>query len=420
MRTADVDPRYALTIVTAIALAACSGPQPPIGTPGAMQQTRALAGRTDNTNYKVVHRFHGSPDGGDPAASLIDVGGTLYGTTFAGGTNGEGTVFIITLSGTERVLYSFGKNPDGNGPGSGLVDVSGTLYGTTEDGGAHYCAAFYTNCGTVFSITAAGTENVLHSFRGGPHDGNGPVAPLVDVKGAMYGTTEYGGRYCLGTGLVGCGTVFSISRGGAERILHSFGGPPDGAYPGGLVEVNGTLYGTTNRGGANGDGAVFSITPDGTEKVLHSFGPYSHSRDGSYPVGSLAVLGGVLYGTTENGGRHHLGGTVFSITTGGAEKVLHSFHWAPDGANPASGLVDVAGTLYGTTQNGGAYLDRGTIFSITPAGAEKVLHSFGNGTDGSFPAANMYYEGGSLLGTTTRGGIRAGVHGKGTVFSLTP
>jgi uncharacterized repeat protein (TIGR03803 family) len=405
-------------------LAGCGGSQPPVGAPGAIPQTRELAARTDSTNYKVVYRFHGSPDGVDPAASLIDVSGTLYGTTFGGGTNGEGTVFIITPSGTEKLLYSFGENPDGNRPESGLIDVSGMLYGTTEDGGAHYCAPFYTNCGTVFSITTAGTENVLHSFRGSPHDGSGPVAPLLDVKDTLYGTTEYGGTYCLGTGLVGCGTVFSISRGGTERILHNFGGPPDGAYPGGLVEVNGTLYGTTNSGGTNGDGAVFSISRGGTEKVLHSFGPYPHSNDGSYPTGSLAVLDGVLYGTTANGGKHHLGraagGTVFSITVGGAEKVLHSFHWAPDGAHPAAGLVDVAGSLYGTTQNGGAYLDRGTIFSITTAGAEKVLHSFGKGTDGSFPAANMYYEGGSLLGTTTYGGVRGGFHGKGTVFSLTP
>jgi hypothetical protein len=62
-------------------------------------------------------------------------------------------------------------------------------------------------------------------------------------------------------------------------VLHSFqGGSEDGAYPqGGLVDINGTLYGTTSHGGTYGYGAhvkaltgsskkygfgtVFAITP---------------------------------------------------------------------------------------------------------------------------------------------------------------
>lgn len=422
MRPLDLR-HYTLSISGAAALlSGCNAAQPPIVAPGGLQQTAAFAPRTDSTKYKVVYSFGAAPDGASPRASVIDVGGTLYGTTDDGGpyiclssVYGCGTVFSVTPSGKENVIYSFGKNPDGSAPEAGLVNMSGTLYGTTEYGGTHYCPSSEENCGAVFTVTTAGTEKVLYSFRGVPHDGSAPATQLLDVNGTLYGTTQYGGKHCS-TG--GCGTVFSITADGKERILYNFGGPSDGAVPGGLVELSGTLYGTTADGGVNGTGTVFSLTPSGVEKVLHSFGPYAHSGDGTYPVGSLVVLHGALYGTTANGGKHHGDhGTVFSITTGGTEKVLHSFRGS-DGAFPDAGLVNVGGTLYGTTSAGGAYrcYSCGTIFSISPSGKEQVLHSFGKAPDGGAPMAAMYFEGGKLFGTTSAGGA----HGNGTVFSLTP
>jgi uncharacterized repeat protein (TIGR03803 family) len=73
--------------------------------------------------------------------------GTLYGTTSMGGAHGEGTIFSMTLSGNEKMLYSFGSsNSDGLHPYASLIDVNGTLYGTTSGGGA------YGN-GTVFALT---------------------------------------------------------------------------------------------------------------------------------------------------------------------------------------------------------------------------------------------------------------------------
>ena len=415
---------YALiSCVATTFLVACGVSQPPIAAPFAMPQVSAFSPGTDRTSYKVVYSFGGSPDGAGPMASLIDVDNTLYGTTSTGGAYycissdvGCGTVFSVTPGGTEKVLHSFGRNPDGNLPAAGLIDVNGTFYGTTLAGGSYYCRALETNCGSVFTITTDGAEEVVHSFRGGAHDGSAPVAPLLDVNGTLYGTTEYGGKYCLAHSEGGCGTVFKITADGTERILHNFTGPPDGSSPqGGLVEVNGTLYGTTDSGGANGGGTVFSITLRGVEKVLHSFSPEPDGADGSYPVGGLVEIHGKLYGATANGGKHHAQGVVFSITMGGAEKVLHSFSGS-DGAFPEAGLVDVGGTLYGTASAGGAYNGRGTIFSITTAGVETVLHNFGKGTDGSAPAAALYYASGKFFGTTSEGGV----HGKGTAFWFAP
>ena len=95
--------------------------------------------------------------------------------------------------------------------------------------------------------------------------------------------------------------------------------------------------------------------------------------------------------------------------------MLHSFNHS-DGAMPQTGLVAVKNTLYGTTSAGGAY-GFGTVFSISTAGKEKVLHSFSNGADGVAPYANLLNVNGTLYGTTTGG---FGYDGYGTVFALTP
>ncbi|MGB6739345.1 MAG: choice-of-anchor tandem repeat GloVer-containing protein [Candidatus Cybelea sp.] len=245
------------------------------------------------------------PDGNEPAAGLIDVDGTLYGTTAWGGGYGHGAAFSITSSGTEKVLHSFGKGTDGYYPQAGLIDVGGTLYGTTEYGGSGSCSNdFYHGCGTVFSITTGGKEKVLHSFSDAGAQGSNPLAGLIDVGGALYGTTfqgGYGGR----------GTVFRITTGGTEKVLHNFGLGTDGCYPlAALVDVGGTLYGTTYSGGMYGVGTAFSITTSGVEKVLHSFG---NGSDGVFPVAGLIKVNETLYSTTYNGGLHNAG-TVFALT----------------------------------------------------------------------------------------------------------
>ena len=172
------------------------------------------------------------------------------------------------------------RRNDGRDPHAGpLVKVKGTLYGTTVYGGG----PCHDRCfgGTVFAITTSGSETVLHSFEarsGG--DGKNPRAGLIDGAGTLYGTTVHGGSAsCY------CGTVFKVTLSGAETVLHSFTGNPDGFGPdAGLLDVNGTLYGTTINGGANGDGTVFAIAPSGKETVLHSF---AGQPDGAHPYAGL-------------------------------------------------------------------------------------------------------------------------------------
>jgi uncharacterized repeat protein (TIGR03803 family) len=84
------------------------------------------------------------------------------------------------------------------------------------------------------------------------------------VKGALYGATYTGGAY-------GNGTVFSLDPDtGTATVVHAFGGSKDGSNPyTGLVHVNGTLYGTTEYGGAHGTGTVFALhLKTGTERCF--------------------------------------------------------------------------------------------------------------------------------------------------------
>lgn len=147
------------------------------------------------------------------------------------------------------MLHSFGGPGDGNGPLAGLINVKGKLYGTTMEGGAN-------GDGTVFSITPSGKEVVRYSFKGGSGDGEFPYAGLINVKGMLYGMTIEGGAN-------GVGTIFSITPSRTETVLHSFGGSGDGQYPyyGALLYAEGKLYGTTFYGGAYGNGNVFRLSP---------------------------------------------------------------------------------------------------------------------------------------------------------------
>jgi uncharacterized repeat protein (TIGR03803 family) len=377
--------------------------------------TPALPSVISNSAVKTVYAF---PHRSFPRAGVVDVNGTLYGTTTVGGPSGLGIVYSLTPDGSEKMLHNFKGGSDGAQPEGGLIDVDGVLYGTTYEGGGSACRL---GCGTVFSITTGGTEKVLHSFTNGA-DGAFPAAPLINAGGTLYGTTtEGGGRACYVEGkAVGCGTVFSITTSGTEKVVYPFSSESGGEFPqGALTWLGGALYGTTSEGGLDARGTVFRVTTAGKESTIHNFGA---GTDGANPHSQLLDVHGTLYGTTLHGGNgagdcRYACGTVFSITPRGAETTLHSFNPSPDGANPSGGLIAIGGVLYGTTEDGGKN-DAGTVFSLTPAGKENVLFSFLATPDGASPQSALIDVKGTLFGTTYSGGVTARCCG--TVFSLTP
>jgi uncharacterized repeat protein (TIGR03803 family) len=209
----------------------------------------------------VLHSFMGSPsDGGFPtlAGVVMDTKGNLYGNTFEGGASpyDGGVVYKLSNSGQLTVLHSFPvSEEDGEEPmGTPVMDKHGNLYGTTSTGGPNY--------GIVWKVSQKGKEKVLHSFAGGPSDGAFPYAGVIrDAKGSLYGVTTLGGTGTV-CGQYACGTVYELSKNGTLTLLHSFVGA-DGNYPvGGLImDAKGNLYGTTEYGGNYGYGTVWKLTP---------------------------------------------------------------------------------------------------------------------------------------------------------------
>lgn len=434
--------RLSLALIAVAMFGACGGLQPPIATPEGQSQigpARESRGRADSVQYEVQATFNG--DGAVPYGALISYGRELYGTSFntgGGSTPAGGTIFVaFTSARGHGIFHKFGYGGSYMGPShpiGGIINAGHTFYGTTWSGGAY-------GLGTVFSITTAETLNVLHSFRG--QDGSRPYAALLDVKGELYGTTAGGGK-------AGAGTLFEISKSGKKyRVLHSFGFGKngcahDGCFPyANLINVNGTLYGTTSAGGVGAApmGTVFSITASGAGyTVVHTFCPSGPTgcTDGTSPQAGLLNLDGTLYGTTLTGGsncQQQAGcGTVFSIGAGGTEGVVYSFcamglPKCSDGEFSYSPLTAMNGTLYGMTYLGGDFNGQiynryygGTVFSLTTSGTETVLHSFGgNEYDGDEPVwSGLTNVGGTLYGTTIAGGNGPCYNGCGTVFGITP
>jgi uncharacterized repeat protein (TIGR03803 family) len=259
-------------------------------------------------HFHIIHTFQADgnqQDGCNPGAGIIeDLAGNFYGTTLFGGSNGYGTVYKVSLDGSETVLHAFGNQGDGQIPNAALVtDSKGNMYGTTSYGGAG-------GNGTVFKIAPDGKETVLYAFPAGT-DAGGPTGVIRDAKtGDLYGTTGFGGACQL------CGYLFRIKPDGTETTVFSFTGVNAESYPdpqaGVIEDASGNLYGTTSSGNKYYAGTVFKLAPDGKYTILHSF---SRGFDGNDPGASL-IFGsdGLLYGTTVYGGKYDNGvGTVFRV-----------------------------------------------------------------------------------------------------------
>jgi uncharacterized repeat protein (TIGR03803 family) len=346
---------------------------------------------SSSQTFEVVHAFRNSgqpapPDEQTQSALIQGSDGSLYGTSYWGGTNGVGTIFRIDSGGTVNTVHSFAY-ADGANPAAGLVEgTDGNYYGTATRGGA-------SNLGTVFRMDPSGMVTRLHSFDGA--DGEDPRAAVIQGSdGMFYGTTNAGG-------LNGVGTVFRMDASGGFEGLHSFDRDVDGAYPAGalLEALNGGFYGTTTKGGANQLGTVFKIDSSGGLTTVHDFeGP-----DGAGPYAAVIQAGdGSLYGTTVEGGAN-LVGTIFRIDGTGTFATLHSFDpSAGEGSRPYAALVSSGdGEFEGTASQGSDALEPGAIYRITSSGEYAVLHRF-DGTDGWSPGtALVHAQDGDFYGTTT-------------------
>ena len=398
----------------------------------------SLASLASAQTFSVLHAFSG-PEGSNLYGGLTeDASGSLYGTTYGGG-SGNGTVFRLRKQGNSWIvstLHIFQGGADGGGPTGNLVfGPDGALYGTTQYGGTGPCVdGSLLGCGTVFQMTPGISpcptvscpwhETVIHNFADYP-DGSSPISGVTfDRAGNIYGTTFEGGNLNNNCSF-GCGTVYELSPssgGWTETVLFRFSGD-DGSYvaAGVVLDAAGNVYGTADQGGPHVYGTVFELIHSSggwQEQTLYAF---QGAADGGSPFGGVTLdAAGDLYGSTFLGGTAD-GGTVYKLIQANGHWTENVIWNAPaNGGGPYDApLMDSAGNLYLTTMGLGADYS-GNIFKLSPSGGSWVytdLHDLFAQSDGDGPWASPVMDAqGNLFGTTVGGGP----HNGGTVWQIAP
>ena len=389
-----------------------------------------LGGTCWTQTATVLHRFTGTGgDGYNPFAPLaIGPGGTLYGTTVAGGelscpgSNGQGcgTVFQeknVNGFWIHSTIFAFDGGLQGILNYSTLaVDSAGRVYGVTGSGSP----------GIIFRLTpeAQGQRwhySPLYEFQN-QSDGEYPLTPLYfDKAGAIYGATTFGS---LPTCPNGCGAIFQVVppaiKGGAwtENTLYQFTGGADGGTPDTFImDGSGVIYGTTNYGGVvngecgSGCGVVFRLAPSPAGgwnfSVIYTF---TGVPDGN-PYGRLLEdWSGNLYGIAYK----ILGGEeIFKLTPTQSGEWTKSIVYVPsDGVSSITMGSD--GVSYGV-EAGDFDFDAGNVFQLTPKSGGgytfKTLVNFNHGPDWGPQGVTWGVDG--LFGTTSGGAVDGG-----SVFQL--
>jgi uncharacterized repeat protein (TIGR03803 family) len=344
-------------------------------------------------------------------------------------------------------------NDAGNSSGNGTSAGNGAGTGT---GGSN--TSSFSIGGMVTGLPSGGHLSLLD---------NGSNAQTVSANGSftLTATVAAGSSYSISVGTQPTGYQCAVTQGSGTiaasnvtnvalactQITATVGGSVSGLTVNGLVLANGTdtlsvpANATTfTMPKAVGSGTAYTITIRTSPTAMHcavsngsgvgsnspvtgvnvSCGPASLSTlytfgappDGQQPWSVIQGSDGNFYGTTPLGGANGTG-TLFMVTPGGVEKVLWSFGSGSDGSKPAGGLVQGNdGNFYGVTSEGGTN-QQGTVFRITPSGSETVLWSFGNGTDGSSPSGSLLQASdGNFYGMTESGGTAS----QGVIFRLTP
>lgn len=376
--------------------------------------------------FSVLHQFTNGADGGEPQAGLtMDRAGNFYGTASTGGNttgpcairnpHGCGTVFKLSRHGSDwflTTLYTFSGSDGANPLARVIIGPDGSLYGTTSAGGS-------ADQGTVFNLrpppvpcrtsSCPWQETVLYNFHGS--DGAQPTfGDLVfDAAGNIYGATPHAGN----------GMVYKLTRsngGWTETILHTFQGGNDGAVPyaGLTFDQSGNLWGATALGGTYNDGTIYELIPSGggwTENIVHVFAGGHGGNDGANPYsGLIADQSGNFYGATFGANGTPVVAYELSPANGSwTFTALHSFQTNQGVIGKLA--MDAAGSLYGTV-----YSDQPEVFKLTPSNGSWTLTGSWAG-EGNSPCGNVILDSSGNLYTTTQGG---GPDQVGVVFEITP
>jgi len=246
-------------------------------------------------------------DGAQPSAGVvIGADGNLYGTTESGGSGLSGIAWEIA-GGAYHDIHDFVGTamtsagriiPDGQEPiGDVAVDDIGNVFGTTSAGGTR-------SNGTVWKLRPDGAYGIIHDFTGtitnangtkGP-DGADPTAAITfDSAGNLFSTSDVGGAF-------GQGMLWEIAKNGAYRDVHDFHDPATGSdgtqldegvtpYTGVTFDVTGNAFGVCRDGGTQSGGQLWELPRLGPITSFSS-GLHMFSLPFSYPAGDLDSLFG--------------------------------------------------------------------------------------------------------------------------------
>ena len=344
---------------------------------------------TSNT-FTTLVTFSGSDNGADPDGNLTIRAKKIFGTANAGGAANLGTVFQVGTDGSGfQTLYTF-SGLDGARPQTKLrLDAAGDMFSATYSGGPAFNGTAGSGFGVLFEIPKAGGYVALHNFTGGA-DGGGPARIFLDKAGTIFGAAETGGA-CAGTGLpaAGCGTIYSYTPStGAFQTLYTFTGGADGYKPtlagvAGIAEA-GSLFGSTNLGGALGYGTLFELRPNssGGYDYVHLY-DFTGGADGAYPSVAKLRPSGELVGGTNLGPITQSGsgaGVLFDFKQGQLTTLYTFLNDANGGYPYGTPIVSKSGLIYGTTGYGGVSpcnTSGGVLISTFGCGTIYLYNPFG-------------------------------------------
>jgi uncharacterized repeat protein (TIGR03803 family) len=311
------------------------------------------------------------------------------------------------------ILHSFGDGTvpaDGANPFGGLVQApDGDFFGVT----VRHPRGAVEFTGAVFRMTPAGVLAIVQDY---PHKRFLTLGgPLLSYNGGLVGITASGPKRS-GTGAIFRLKLWKGSGLWRTTFWYKFGPIPFGPLPGTIiVGREGNLYGTIPDNGTGDAGTIYKFDPTTHQfTTLHNF-PYDSA--GTFPSSALVLAkDDNFYGTTASGPKGANGSTIFVMTPKGKVTTLYTF---TDGSYLGAPLIQgTDGNFYGMTQiaNTGSPTQYGIVFKMTPDNVVTILHTFGNGNDGTYPWGTVVQgANGNLYGTTELGGTA----GHGVIFEVT-
>jgi uncharacterized repeat protein (TIGR03803 family) len=417
-----------LILFSVAALSACGGGGGSGSTPGtSTSPTDPVSGPTITTDVQST-----SVSAGKDATFSVVAGGTALSYQWQSSLDGVSWSNIDNANAATLTLAAAPLSENGERV---RVIVSNSAGSVTSSIGVLSVSAgsiVVSNCGPGSATGTLDSESTVYSFQE-----SGVTLPTTSLLAAsdcnLYGLAAGGLIYTAVLGNDGGPFTVSLFNASFNPSLYSFGGGSSF-----IQASDGSLYGMSDIGGAQGTGSVIKVVlgaggAPGTASNVYSFGT---GADGAYAAGGLIQASdGNLYGVTA-GGIPKSGvsgdrfGTVVEVMPGmggapATESVLHFFQGQGfgDGGTPTGSLVQASnGKLYGMTAIGGAG-DVGGIFEVVPgvggAGATvSMVDSFAVGSNlGYTPTGTLVQaRDGNLYGMTTAGGA----NNFGTVFKFVP